>query len=123
MEGILVPIAMFASIALIFFIVLYFRQRSRAEMQQTIRLALEKGNELTPEIISRLGEPEPSKNRDLRRALIWLALAIGLALSGFFAPDPSGHAFPGALAGAAFPFAIGVAYLIMWRYGARGESS
>jgi len=84
----LIPIALFAAIALIFFIVLYFKQRSRAEMQQTIRLALEKGNELTPEIISQLGEPEPSKNRDLRRALIWLALAVGLALCGFFVPAP-----------------------------------
>ncbi len=119
----LIPIALFASIALIFFIVMYFKQRSRAEMQQTIRLALEKGNELTPEIISRLGEPEPSKNRDLRRALIWLALAVGLALCGFFVPDPSGHALRGTLAGAAFPLAIGVAYMIMWRYGARDESS
>jgi hypothetical protein len=119
----LIPIALFAAIALIFFIVMYFRQRSRADMQQTIRLALEKGNELTPEIISRLGEPEPSKNRDLRRALIWLALAVGLGLSGFFAPDPSGHAFRATLAGAAFPFAIGVAYMIMWRYGGRDESS
>ncbi len=119
----LIPIALFAAIALIFCIVLYFKQRSRAEMQQTIRLALEKGNELTPEIISRLGEPEPSKNRDLRRALIWLALAVGLALCGFFVPDPSGNALRGTLAGAAFPLAIGVAYMIMWRYGARDESS
>ena len=53
----LIPIAMFATIALIFFLVLYFRQRSRADMQQTIRLALERGTELTPEIISRLGAP------------------------------------------------------------------
>jgi len=119
----LIPIALFAAIALMFFFVLYFKQRSRAEMQQTIRLALEKGNELTPEIISQLGEPEPSKNRDLRRALIWLALAVGLALCGFFVPDPSGNALRGTLAGAAFPFAIGVAYMIMWRYGARDESS
>ncbi len=118
----LIPIAMFVMIALIFFIVMYFKQRSRAEMQQTIRLALEKGNELTPEIISRLGEPEPNKNRDLRRALIWLALAVGLALCGFFVPDPSGNALRGTLAGAAFPFAIGVAYMIMWRYGERNET-
>ena len=114
-----IPIAMFMSIALIFFIVLYFKHRSRAEMQQTVRLALEKGTELTPEIINRLGEPEPSKNKDLRLGLIWMALAVGLALCGFAVPDPSGHAFRGTLAGAAFPFAIGVAYLIMWRYGAR----
>lgn len=114
-----IPIAMFMAIALIFFIVLYFKHRSRAEMQQTVRLALEKGTELTPDIINRLGEPEPSKNKDLRAGLIWTALAVGLALCGFAVPDPSGHALQGCLAGAAFPFAIGVAYLIMWRYGAR----
>ena len=110
---------MFMSIALIFFIVLYFKHRSRAEMQQTVRLALEKGTDLTPESSNRRGEPEPSKNKDLRLGLIWMALAVGLALCGFAVPDPSGHAFRGTLAGAAFPFAIGVAYLIMWRYGAR----
>ncbi len=119
----LIPITMFAAIALIFFIVLYFRHRSRADMQQTIRLALERGTELSPELISRLGEPEPSKHKDLRLSLIWLALAVGLALCGFFVPDPSGHAFRGTLAGAAFPFAIGIAYMIMWRYAARNESA
>lgn len=116
----LIPIAMFAAIALIFFLVLYFKHRGRAEMQQTVRLALERGTELTPEIIQRLGAPaEPSKNRDLRAGLIWLALAVGLALCGFFVPDPSGYALKGCLAGAAFPFAIGIAYMIMWRYGSR----
>lgn len=112
----LIPIAMFAAIALIFFIVLYFKHRSRAEMQQTLRLALERGTELTPEIINRLGDPEPSKNKDLRLGLIWLALAVGLALCGFAVPDPTGNALRGCLAGAAFPLAIGVAYMIMWRY-------
>jgi len=85
-------------------------------MQQTIRSAIEQGQELSPEIIDRLGNPTPPKDKDLRLALIWLALAAELALSGFFAPDPSGHAFPGAMAGAAFPLCIGVAYLIMWRF-------
>jgi len=115
----LIPIALFASIALIFFIVLYFKQRARSEMQQTIRMALERGTELTPEIINTLGDPEPSKNKDLRLGLIWMALAVGLALCGFAVPDPTGNALRGCLAGAAFPFAIGVAYMIMWRYGAR----
>ncbi len=120
----LIPIAMFAAIALIFFLVLYFKQRSRADMQQTIRLALERGTELTPELISRLGTPsEPSKNKDLRLGLIWTALAVGLALCGLAVPDPTGNALRGCLAGAAFPFAIGVAYLIMWRYGSKDVAS
>ena len=116
----LIPIAMFATIALVFFIVLHFRQRSRADMQQTIRLALERGTELTPEIINRLGAPaEPSKNRDLRLGLIWMALAVGLVMCGLAVSNFSMEALYGCLAGAAFPFAIGVAYLIMWRYGAK----
>ena len=119
----LIPIAMFATIALIFFIVLYFRQRSRADMQQTIRLALERGTELTPELISRLGAPaEPSKNRDLRLSLIWFALAVGLALIGLATARFAIESLYGCLAGAALPFAIGVAYLIMWRYGSRAEA-
>ncbi len=115
----LIPIAMFAAIALIFFLVLYFRHRTRADMQQTIRLALERGTELTPDMINRLAGPEPSKNKDLRVGLIWLALAVGLALAAFAVPDPTGNALRGTLAGAAFPFAIGVAYMIMWRYGSK----
>ena len=116
----LIPIFMFVAIVLIFYIVLYFRQRSRADMQQTIRLALERGTELTPELISRLGAPaEPSKNKDLRLSLIWFALAVGLALIGVATARFAIEALYGCLAGAALPFAIGVAYLIMWRYGSR----
>ena len=119
----LIPIALFAATALIFFIVLHYRHRSRVEMQQTIRLALERGTELTPDIISRLGAPEPSRHKDLRLALIWLALAVALALCGYFVPDPTGITFRSSLAGAAFPFAIGVAYLIMWRFAPRNDSA
>jgi len=111
-----VPIVMFAGLTVIVSLFFWFRSRGRSDMQQTIRSAIERGQELSPEIIDRLGNPTPPKDKDLRLALIWLALAVGLALSGFFAPDPSGHAFNGALAGAAFPLCIGVAYLIMWRF-------
>ena len=120
----MIPIAMFIAIALIFFIVLYFKHRGRAEMQQTIRLALERGTELTPDIISRLGAPaEPSRNKDLRAGLIWMGLALGLALCGLAVATFSIEALYGCLAGAAFPFAIGLAYLIMWRYGTRDAAA
>ena len=116
-----IPIVMFIVIGAIFWLFYFFRQRNRSEIQQTIRLALEKGNDLSPEMIAQLGEPQSSPNGDLRRALVWLALAVGLALCGLFVPDPSGHALQGCLAGAAFPFAIGIAFLIMWRYGESQE--
>lgn len=107
---------MFAGLTIVLALFFWFRYRNRADMQQTIRLALDKGHELSPELIDRLGHPKAGRDRDLRLALIWLALAVGLALCGVAVPDPSGHALRGCLAGAAFPFAIGVAYLIIWRF-------
>ena len=116
MAGEWVPIIMFMGLTVVIGLFFWFRYRGRSDMQQTIRTAIEKGQELSPEIIDRLGNPTPPKDKDLRLALIWLALAAGLTLSGFFAPDMSGMAFKGSLAGAAFPFCIGVAYLIMWKF-------
>ena len=78
----LIPIVMFVVIAVIFWLFYLFRHRNRAEIQQTIRLALEKGNDLSPELIDRLGEPPAGKDRDLRRGLVWIALGVGLALCG-----------------------------------------
>jgi hypothetical protein len=123
MEDTLVPIALFGSIALIFWLFVYFAHRGRHDKQQTIRLALEKGAELTPELMKSISEPEPPKNKDLRNGLIWLSLGIGLALCGVAVPDPSGNALRGCLAGAAFPFSVGVAYLVMWRYGVQTEKA
>lgn len=94
-------------------IALFFvlRFKSRRDMQDTIRTALDKGQDLTPELIDRLGHPKDPKDKDLRLAVIWLALAIGLVLIGVAVPDPD--AFRGTLAGAAFPFTIGIAYLLL----------
>lgn len=107
---------MFIGLTVVVGLFFWFRYRGRNDMQQTIRTAIEKGQELSPELIDRLGSPTPPKDKDLRLALIWLALAAGLVLSGFFVPEPSGNAFSGSLAGAAFPLCIGIAYLIMWRF-------
>ncbi|MGA8204025.1 MAG: DUF6249 domain-containing protein [Woeseiaceae bacterium] len=116
MEQVLVPIGFFAAITVMLSLFFWFRYRTRGDMQQTIRTAIDRGQELSPEIIDRLGHPVAPKDRDLRLALLWLALAIGLALCGWAVPDPTDNALRGCLAGAAFPFCIGVAYLILWRF-------
>ena len=92
----------------------WLRHRNRSDMQATIRAALDKGQELSPEIIDRLGQPKQPKDKDFRLAVIWLAIAIGLVLIGVAVPEP--EALRGTLAGASFPFAIGIAYLILHRF-------
>ena len=115
----LIPISLFIGLTVVLGLFFWFRYRNRNDMQQTIRLALDKGQELSPELIDRLGHPRAGKHKDLRLALIWLALAVGLALCGLAVPDPTGYTLRGCLAGAAFPLAIGVAYLVMYRYAER----
>jgi hypothetical protein len=106
---------MFLGMTVVFIALFWFRYKSRVEMQQTFRAALDKGQELTPEIIDRLGHPKASKDRDLRYGIIWMALAVALIAFGFGIPDEDDVAriFAGI---AAFPFALGVAYLILHKF-------
>ena len=117
----LVPIVMFLSLALVMIALFWFRWRARDGMQQTIRMALDKGHELTPEIIDRLGYPTPSKHKDLRLGIIWLAIAFGLALMAFAVGSFATEALHGTLASAALPFAIAIGYLLIYYLTGKGE--
>ena len=117
----MIPIVMFVSIAVVFIALFWFRYRSRSEMQQTVRNALDKGVELSPELIDRLGAPKPNKHKDLRLGAIWMSLAVGLILIAFVNPASEPEAFRGILAGAAFPFSIGSAYLLLWHFISRKD--
>ena len=116
-EGLWVPVAMFISVTVVFCALFWFRYKARNDMQTTFRAALDKGQELTPEIIDRLGHPKAPKDKDMRLGVIWLSLAAGLVLIGFAVPEP--EALRGLLAGAALPFCIGVAYMLLHRFTSR----
>jgi len=117
MQEEMIPIVMFVAMAFVFIVFFYLKFRTRLETQQTIRIALEKGTELSPEFMKQIGEPEPPKDRDLRRGMIWIAIGLGFVLLalGIREDDATGPM----LGTASFPTLIGIAYLIMWRYGAR----
>jgi hypothetical protein len=115
MNETMIPISMFLGLTIILCVLFWFRYKSREAMQQTFRAALEKGQELTPEIIDRLGHPKAPKDKDLRLGILWVALAIGLVCFGLGIPDEDEVAriFAGI---AAFPLMIGVAYLILHKF-------
>lgn len=113
---------MFAALAVILSFFFWFRYRARSEMQQTIRKAIEQGQELTPELVESLGAPaKPSKDKDLRYAVIWIAIAAGIALFGAGMGQIEDEVFSIMLAIAAFPVMLGIAYLIMWKFTERGQ--
>lgn len=114
MDETMIPISMFLGLTIIFCALFWFRYKSRESMQHTFRTALDKGQELTPEIIDRLGHPKAPKDKDLRLGILWIALALGLVGLGFGIPDDD---VPRIFAGiAAFPFLIGVAYLLLHKF-------
>lgn len=120
-EGTIVPIAVFTAGVLIVFVVMYFKAKTRAGVQKTIRLALEKGNELTPELLDRLAAPKQSQSSDLRRGVIGLSIGIGFALFGTIIGEPD--AVRPMIGVGMFPAIIGIGYLILWKTSDREPKS
>ena len=112
--GLFIPIAFFMATVLVVWIVVLFRYRGRQDVQATYRAAIERGQELTPELLERLGESQP-KNRDLRRGVVLLGTGLAFALFGVVLGEED--AVRPMLAVGAFPFLIGAAYLGLWKFG------
>jgi len=120
MEEEWIPIVMFIAVAVVFVFFFWFRFRGRAEAQHTIRAALERGHELTPEIIDRLGHPKPAEDADRRKAIISIALGVAVAAFGFILGERD--AVRPFLAISAFPFALGIGFLIISRFSDKPSS-
>ena len=111
----LVPIVMFISIAVVIGLAMYFGYRSKQDVQTTVQAALDKGQELSPELLDKLGGALPSPKSDLRRGV--MAVTLGLALVAFGYLLGEEDAQEKLMAIAAFPFFIGVAYLGLHKFG------
>ena len=116
MDEMYIPIVLFIAMAVVLCLFFMFRYKTRSEMQATIRTAIDKGQELTPEVIDRLGTPKPPKDKDLRTSLIWFALGVSSVAFGFAIPEDDGEALRVFIGMSAFPFSLGVAYLVMWKF-------
>ena len=108
-----VPIASVFVIGLVIVAFLYFRNRNRLALQQTIQLAIEKGTELTPEVIDRLAGPKPAGHGDLRKSAVWTAVGVACMLFGLLLGEED--AIRPLAAIGMFPLLIGVAYFVMWK--------
>ena len=79
-------LAVFGTITAIAFGPTYLKFRERREMQETVRRAIDKGQELPPEMVEAMTKDVtknlPSRTRDIRRGIIWLATGIGIAAFG-----------------------------------------
>lgn len=116
-----IPIVSMLVIGVVLVAFFYFRHRNRTQLQETLRDAMEKGSDLTPELIERLAGPKGGADRDLRRAIVFVAIGVATALFGFIVDDPD--AFRAMAAISAFPILIGIAYVLMWKFTDRGDKA
>ena len=101
----------------------FLKARERREMQETLRHAIDKGQDMPPEVIEAMTKDVsknlPSRTKDIRRGIIWLAVGIGIAAFGMitggsFGDDWDGNHFDSGMLGiSAIPITIGLAFIAL----------
>ena len=114
-----IPIVGFLSLGAVIGLSIYLRFRAKLEYQRTVRLAIERGQQLSPEFLERLGNVPPARgrDRDLRLGVMSIALGIAVASCGLLAGETD--AVRDFLAIGNIPFVVGVALVALWKFAPR----
>jgi ACR3 family arsenite efflux pump ArsB len=107
---ILVPIGFFAMVVLIIWLFQMYASRKRSEAFQTLRVAIEKGQQVTPEAMEALTRLAPP-NADLRRGILFVALAAAFGAMAFIFREFAEEATRSLLGVAVFPLFLGLAFI------------
>lgn len=113
MSGEMIPIVMFIVIGIAVLGYFYWNHKNRASIMETVQKAIDKGGELTPDLLKQLGASADPKIRDMRRGIVFLFLGIaGLLCSLFF---QEADVINGIRAGSVFPLMLGLGFLLVWK--------
>jgi hypothetical protein len=123
-------IVLFLVIAAIVLVPRYLKSREREQMQATLRAAIERGQPLSPELMAALSQelpaavasptytapvrvkPPATPQSDVRRGIIWLSVALALAImAGLAVWDDSDGLYYVLFGAAVIPAMIGLAFL------------
>jgi Na+/H+ antiporter NhaD/arsenite permease-like protein len=113
---ILIPLTFFAMIAAIVIAPRYYKSVERQKVAETLRAAIERGQPLPPEVINMLTagtKPAPSPQRDLRRGVVLVAVALGLVAMGLAVGQGEPDATYPLIGVSAIPGFIGLALIAM----------
>ncbi len=114
---VIVPIGLFAAIVAIVLVPAWFKSRDRRDMQETVRHALDKGQELPADLVDALAKAARGRvataHTDLRTGVIWLAVAAGVATFGWMIGLEEHEAVYPLMGLAAVPGFLGLAFVIL----------
>lgn len=114
---ILAPATVFGAVVLIVWVIVSNRTRRNREVLETVRSAIQSGQQMTPETIRALGVERKKKGGDLRWGIILVAIALAFVTLGWTIGNVDGgdaeEAFVIMTGVAAFPGFVGVALILM----------
>ena len=116
MEDIFVPIFLFAAIVAIIWLFSHYNYKKRLTAHDTLRLAVEKGQEVSPELVERMSYLSDPVKSDLRRGILLIAFGVAFMILGAIVPHDEPEAMRGILGVSSFPVVLGLAYLGLWRF-------
>ncbi|MEM9939605.1 MAG: DUF6249 domain-containing protein [Pseudomonadota bacterium] len=117
MDETLIPIFLFASIVAVIWLFSHYNYKKRATAHETLRLAVDKGQELSPELVERMSFFNDPVKSDLRRGVLLVGFGLAIISLGLLIPTDEPEAFRGMLGVSSFPIILGFAYLGLWRFG------
>jgi hypothetical protein len=106
-EDIVIPLSFFGMILAIIGLISWARARRNRMVHETVRLLVEKGQQLPPDIFRERRRATPAS--DLRKGIAWTAIGVGL--TGYFLVGSGGNWGIGLI-----PLCIGLGYLIAWKF-------
>lgn len=118
-----VPISMFAAIVGIVWLVSYFNSKKRLTLHETIRHAVDKGQDLSVEMMEKLALITDPVRADLRKGVLFLAFGAAFGFLGVMIGMEEGEAIKPMIGVASFPVFIGLAYLGLWAASRGGRSA
>ena len=113
MNAELIPIVLFVVIGIVVIGYFYWNHKNRASIMKTVQKAIDKGGDLTPELLTQLGATGNPRIRDMRRGIVFLSLGVAGLLCSMFFLDP--EVVNGIRAGSVFPLMLGIGFLIVWK--------
>jgi hypothetical protein len=116
----------FAFLGSIILVPAILKYRDRARMHETLRTAYEKGQPVSPEMLEMLQKDvkrSSGKFVDLRRAIVFLGIGLGLIGMGLSIGQFAGEeALYGTAAAGMIPLFIGLGFLVLWFFTRKEEA-
>lgn len=118
---IIVPIAAFAFVLAVIWILATSGQKKREAVHETLRLMIENDQPISPDLLKDMTLITSPRRNDLRRGVVLIALALAFCCVGLITLL-HGNSDGEVLVIAVFPGMIGLAFLALWKFGYDGQA-